>query len=221
MADDLESRYSKERIDQLDATVSPFLTGPGEFLVQTMKEELLKIRQWKDFWASIDTYMRMDYGMRALPALRMYTEYYTKEWDSWWVNGTIIAEFIWPPNLRRDQLEQYTSTVAAAFLQQFRSLEFLENVFKKVPGLNELGKTFTVQKGLGFEWGENIVPLTRIELNFRLDLAVWDEFLESDNRTKDKPFQRTLGDLKRIRTEIEAQEDDGSVNVTVPIDQEI
>ena len=94
-----------------------------------------------------------------------------------------------------------------------------------MPGLNELGKTFTVDKSLAFqpESSQEIVPMTRLTINFRIDLREWDAFLESDNRTKDDPFERTLADLEYISTLIQGIEgitpppvqtpDKGSINI--------
>ena len=72
----------------------------------------------------------------------------------------------------------------------------------RVPGLNELGKTVNVDKSLCFDWNEDLAPLTEITLNFRIDLREWDAYVESDDRTKGTPFERTLGDLELIAATI-------------------
>jgi hypothetical protein len=90
-----------------------------------------------------------------------------------------------------------------------------------VPGLNELGKTFSVDKSMGFEWGDNVVPLTQIRVNFRINLEQWDLYLERTNRTKDSPFEETLANLERIVSTVQALRDDSSQELTVGIDQKV
>lgn len=202
---------------------SPFFTGPAEFLVQEMKRQLLLVPQWtKIFGDYIDCYKRMDYSMRNLPALRIYNDDARKEYESWFVEGDIKADLILPAVLRRNELQQVQDTLSMALLQQFRRPTFFELMSGIVPGLNELGKRFAVDKSLGFEWEEAWVPLTQITINFRLDLRVWDDYLEETDRTKDSPFEKVLGDLDRIVSTIQGLKDDSEVaEIEVVTDQKI
>jgi hypothetical protein len=100
-------------------------------------------------------------------------------------------------------------------------MKFFTAVEAKVPGLNELGKTFTVDKSLGFQWGEDVVPLTRIVVNFKIDLREWDQYLEIDSRTKEDPFERTLANLERMVGVIQGLNDAQAPKVEVGIDQKI
>lgn len=220
-----------ERIDAIEYT-SPepgtrlFLDGPGEFLVQRVVDELLKLPVWQAvFGEFIDPYMRMDYPARAFPALRLYNDRATKETESWFIEGNLTADVIFPASIRRSQNQQLADSISSALLQQFRSTTFYNAVSEGigVPGvLNELGKRFSIDKSLAFQWSEeNLVPLTQIEINFKIDLRKWDDYLELSDRTKDKPFERTLGDLKRIVTQIQALRDDDEEELTVKADQDV
>lgn len=203
---------------------SLFLTGPAEFLCAEVAKALLNLPVWKSIFGEfIDPYKRMDYPIRALPALRIYNNSFVKTFDSWFIEGDLISDIIFPANIRRKELQQLPDSITAALLQQFRSPSFFGGVTAVVPGLNELGKRFSVDKSLAFEWGDDLVPLTQVTLNFRMDLRQWDLYLEEDNRTKDLPFERTLGDLTRIVTTIQGlrDEDPTSVEISLQDDQTI
>lgn len=220
-----------ERIDELktaaDTTTDeqklgvPFFTGPAEFLVQETCRQLKLVSQWvKIFGDLIDPYKKMDYSMRALPALRIYNDDCRKEFESWFVEGDLKADIILPAVLRRNELQQVQDTLSMALLQQFRRPTFFETMNARVPGLNELGKRFSVDKSLGFEWEENWVPLTQITINFRLDLRIWDDYLEETDRTKDSPFEKVLGNLEKIATTIEGlKEDSTEAEIEIGIEQ--
>lgn len=201
-----------------------YITGPVEFLCKNIADALKEEEVWKLLFGEyVDPYKRMDYPIRGVPALRIYNNQYLKAFESWFVEGDIIADIIFPASLRRTELQQIPQTVSSALLQQFRRPTFFENLCAKVPGLNELGKRFDVDKGLAFETdkSEELLPLTQITLNFRLDLRQWDAYLESDNRTKDDPFVRTLADLKKIVSTIQGLDDDDEVKVEIESSQRI
>lgn len=223
-----------ERIDRIEyksaefeSTVegretSIYLTGPAEFLCHQVAKELSENQVWrKVFGEFIDGYKRMDYPMRALPAMRIYNNSYRKSFDSWYVEGDLTVDIILPANIRRTDLQQLPDTLSSAMVQQFRIPTWFQTLHSKVPGLNELGKIVNVDKSLAFEWGDTLVPLTQIELNFRIDMNAWDNYLETDNRTKASPFERTLGDLERIVSKIEALRDDSEKELEVDLDQNI
>jgi hypothetical protein len=219
-----------ERIDRLkyqeDTTgaqvrETPFFNGPAEFLVQQTVLQLKAVPQWAAIFGEfIDGYKRMDYSIRSLPALRIYNNIADKQFESWFVEGDLIADMILPASVRRNELQQIQDTLSSALLQQFRSTTFFATMGNLVPGLNELGKRFRTDKSLGFQWDEAMVPLTQITINFRLDLRIWDEYLEETLRTKDSPFDPVLKNLDRIVTTIQAMRDDNvTVETTVGLDQ--
>lgn len=210
-----------ERIDNLEPDL--FYSGPAEYLVAKVAAGLKAVPQFASIFGDrIDAYKRLDYSMRELPAIRLYNDSFTKEFESWFINGTLICDVILPASQRRELLQQVQDTLSAALLQQFRRPSFFAAIEADVPGLNELGKNFDVDKSLGFEWGDNAVPLTQIRLNFRIDLRQWDNYLTSDERTKDEPFTKTLGDLELIMTTIQGLQDDfETINVVVGIEQDV
>ena len=194
-----------ERIDSLDT--NPFLLGPA-ILVGAIKTELLLVPQFVlVFGDAIDSYKRNDYAVRNFPALRIYNEQYTKEFDSWFINGDIVMDVILPPATRRNLIQDFQDTLSSALLQQFRRPTFFNNINLVVPGLNELGKTFSVSKTLEFMYDDKYCPALQITANFRIDIRQWDEYLESQYLTKDDPFEATLNDLELIAAEIAAKED--------------
>lgn len=199
-----------ERIDSL--AKNPFLDGPAEFLVKTVVDEIGKVPQWKLlFGDQIDPYLRMDYGLRALPALRVYNRVWRKTSDNAWIVGDLLADVIFPASRRRAELQQVQDTVSAALLQQFRRNPFFAVCLAGCPGLNELGREISCDKSLGFLYGDDVVPLTQLTINFRLDLRKWDDYLEQTNRVSDDPFEETLANLTKIVTTIKAlTTDDGT-----------
>lgn len=207
-----------ERIDNLKPEL--FLDGPGEFIAKHICLELLKVKQWKAIFGDrMDPYMRMDYSQRDFPALRIYDKGWVKENESWFVTGNLYFDIILPASLRRVENQQIPATLCTAMVQQLRRPTFFENLAVLIPGLNELGKVMNVDKALAFEWGEDELPLTQISVNFRLDLRVWDRYLEDQSRTKDDPFERTLETLNFIGLTIQGldQETVGATNPQVTI----
>jgi hypothetical protein len=184
-----------------------FKDGPGEYLASSIAQMILKEPHFKQiFDESVDDYDREDYSLRELPACRIYTTDYTKEQESHYINGNIKMDVIFPADLRRGDTEKYPSRVASAMLQQFRRPPFFAAMQLTVPGLNELGKVFRVEKNLTFQNTQmtDECPVVQITLNFRIDQKQWDEYLESQGRTKDDPFDVTLADLEEIVATIQA-----------------
>jgi hypothetical protein len=210
-----------ERIDQL-ADPTLFLSGPAEFLAARVAANIALVPQFLAVFGSrIDPYTRHDYGARELPALRVYNEQYVKQFESWFIEGEICLDVILPPSTHRSLQQAYSDTITAALCQQFRRPTFFDTLCSEVPGLNELGKTFSADKSLAFQSGTNVVPLTQIRANFRLDLRAWDAYLETDSRTKDEPFGRTLLDLEVLHTQIQGLLDDDALEVQVNSTQTI
>lgn len=208
-----------ERIDQIKYQTpyegpgtTLFLDGPTEFLVSSIAAKLSATSQWKAlFGDSIYPYLRMDFSIRELPGLRIYNQTFTKTGEDWFIEGDVKIDVIFPASIRRDETQQLQDTITAALLQQFREPTFFEELGVLVPGLNELGKIFSVDKSLGFDWGQQIVPMTQVTINFKIDLRQWDRYLEETYRTKDSPFVKVLGDLNSLITTIEGLRDDMTV----------
>lgn len=207
-----------ERIDVLDD--KPFLDGPTETLVKSVISEIGKVEQFKRLFGDfVDPYMRTDYPVRALPVLRIYNRNFMKESESWWIVGDLTADAIFPPSIRRTEFQNVQDVVTSALLQQFRRTPFFTTLEGLVPGLNELGKRFSVEKDLSFQSADGLAPTSRIEINFRIDIEKWDLYLQSQCRTVDDPFRRTLEDMESIVAAIEGLRDDDTVSVE--LEQEI
>lgn len=213
---DMETRLTK----LMD--VNPFISSPADFLVTAIVEELKKeeafVRVYGEY---VDPYKRVDYPIRALPALRVYSETLRQLDDNGWALGEVKLDSIFPASLRREELQRIPDLVSGVLLQQFRRQPFINAICPVVPGLNQLGKTVEIRKDLQFMWNEELVPLTQITVNFRIDLRQWDDFLESDCRTPDEPFERTLSELRRITGTIQGLRDDGTVGVALEYDTRI
>lgn len=215
-------RIERVELDTDTGTNALFLDGPTEFLVKKVVEQLRLITQFTQiFGEHIDPYKRMDYAERNLPAIRIYNDGFVKEFDSWFINGDLTIDVIFPPSTRRNLLQQFQDTVSSAIVQQFRRPTFFTTLSGLVPGLNELGKRAEVDKGMGFEWGDNIVPLTQVRVNFRLDLRAWDDYLVSDDRTKDSPFERVLADLTKLVGSIQGKDDEEQTQVEIGTSQRL
>ena len=216
-------QYEKTAEGLPEKTKELFFNGPAEYLINRIVTRLKAVEPFARIFAdSIDGYLRMDYSHRQLPAIRLYNELATKDYESWFIEGDIKMDIIFPANLRRVETQQIPDTLAGAIVQQFRRPNFFESLCSEVPGLNELGKRVTIDKSLGFEWGDTEVPLTQITLNFRLDLRQWDRYLEDTYRTKDSPFKAVLADLEAINTTIQGLKDDNeTTDVSIVTEQTI
>lgn len=192
------------RIEKLTPLL--FLDGPCEFLSKSVALAIKNEEHFKVlFGDSVEDYDREDFSIRELPACRVYAYRYTKEHESHYINGELFLDVILPPLVRRADTEEIQSRISSALLQQFRRPSFFAAMQSAVPGLNELGKVFSVDKSLGYQNTNDDAecPLTHMTLNFRLDLKVWDAYLESQGRTKDEPFQKTLENLRVIASKIQ------------------
>jgi hypothetical protein len=206
--------------DKLDRmTPQLFKDGPGEHLAMQVALAIKNERHFRMvFGEAVDDYDREDYSMRDLPALRVYNPGYRKEHESHYINGNLNMDVILPASIRRVETEDIPSRIATALLQQFRRPGFFERMVQAVPGLNELGKVFEVDKNLTFQNTQmnDECPVVKIVLNFRIDLKAWDAYLEEQGRTKGEPFDVVLEDLKLIATTIQGIDDDASVKITLP-----
>lgn len=204
--------------ERIDAVSTTFLAGPAEFLVAKVAASIAAVPQFVTiFGPRIDPYRRMDYSIRDTPALRIYNEIYIKQFESWFIEGDLILDVIFPALVRRTLLQQYQDTLTAALCQQFRRPLVFQALCNEVPGLNELGKSFSADKSLGFQIENEYVPLTQIKANFRIDLRIWDEYLTSVDLTKDEPWEVSLGDLETIHTQIIGKDDANNSNIGIEI----
>lgn len=210
----------KDVIDKLK--LNPFLDGPTQTLVKAVVKIISTVPEFKLIFSdSIDPYERIDYSMRQLPALRVYNYEYRKEHESHYITGELLMDIVWPATLRRDELQYFQDVLSSAILQQFRRPNYFETAQALIPGINELGKVFSVNKELGLKLEDGAVPLTQMRPNFRIDLKVWDAYLEEQGRTKDDPFKVTLAELLSVYTRIMPQNDDGTADTAAEVDLQV
>lgn len=204
----------QERIDQLEPNrPNPFLGSPADYLSQICAQQIATVRQFKSvFGEFIDGYMRQDYAMRNLPAVRIYNDAASIASDNWFLEGTLTLDIILPASIRRAGLQNISDILVGAFVQQFRRNPFFVAVSKLCPGLIQLGQSMNWTKNLAYriDEDETMVPLAQMTANFKFDLVIWNEFLERQGRTQDDPFEVTLAALETVATTIAALNDDGT-----------
>jgi hypothetical protein len=151
-----------------------------------------------------------------------------KEADQGWINGALTIQVFWPASLRREAVARIPRIFTSAIIQFFTSdfaAALLDphptvNVATKVPGLNELGKTLTWSPNVEGVVENEMVPVTMVEVRYRVDLRAWYRFLNTDYRTKGNPFVRSLYDLVAVYGVYDGVKDTPE-NVQVEIPQHI
>lgn len=223
-----------------------FLTGPGEAIVASTLLQMSSIQNQfgaaftqlfgaftppvpgKDQtanqrWAN---YCRFDWSIRQLPAINIYeAETEDKTSSNAWLNGTINFMIFWPPNMRRSDWARVPMAFKGA-LQNFFESKYVRNMLdelywiqrpEKVPGLNEYGKVMTWSPNVEGIVEQESVPVTLINVKYRLDLRAWYRALEFQARTKDDPFLTPLSPLTEIGGDYQGlRDDEETVEVDIP-----
>lgn len=209
------------------------LTGPGEDLVQKLLMQMAKVKGFTDLfgpykdgsdqqrWAN---YQRGDWSFRQLPAINIFssgTE--DKESDNAYLNGTVSIQVYWPAKLRRSDLTNVPLAFKGA-MENFFSSDYTEKMLdeiyyiqrpEKVAGLNRIGKEMTWTPNTeGFIESE-MVPVTIIDVRYRIDLRSWYRALEFQDRSKDEPFSKTLSDLAEIFNTYQGVDEAEVIHVSV------
>lgn len=200
---------------------SNFLTSPGEDLVDKLLGQLSSVPGMVKFfgpykkptgkqtdqdqrWAN---YQRFDWSIRQLPAINVFEgQPESKQSDNAYVTGMISIQVFWPPNFRRSDLSRVPAAFNGVMKNFFASklvADMLDEIYwhqrpMKVSGLNELGKVMNWTPNTEGIVESELVPVTVIDVNYRIDLRAWYRALEFMDRTKDKPFDVTLADLSVI-----------------------
>lgn len=212
------------------------LTGPGEDIVKKMLMQMAKVKgfialfgKYKDGddqqrWAD---YQRFDWAMRQLPAINVFsanTE--DKESDNAFLNGTISIQVFWPAKLRRSDLTNVPLAFKGAMENFFASKyvkDMLDELYwierpEKVAGLNRLGKEMSWSPNTEGFIENDSVPVTIIDVRYRIDLRSWYRALEFQDRTRDEPFEKTLANLAEIFNEYDGVDEEGTEHVIVEQD---
>lgn len=206
-------------VSRVELLESPdWFLQPGDRIAQVVAEELQAEPVFRRiFGEAIFSYKRMDIGVREMPALRIYNDTGRKEGETWYLSGDLKLDVIFPADIRRQNTQRFADLVTSALIALFRAQPFFTRVRSRVPGLNQLGWFFSFDKSLGFKPGEDVdpCPVTQLTVNFRVLLEEWDRYMETDDRTSQQPFEKTLGDLERMYIEIFAEDDAGAEQVPV------
>jgi len=199
-----------------------FLTGPGEELVQKTLLQLSSIpgmvqifgpykkdtagkknsdqQRWAD-------YQRFDWSIRPLPAINIFeSQTEAKSAENGFLIGNVSFQIFWPPNFRRSDLTGVAKAFKGALENFFASqlcADMLDELYHiqrpaKVAGLNEYGKTLSWSPNVEGIVESELVPVTILEVQYRIDLRAWYRTLEYQGRTKSNPFAKTLDDLTQI-----------------------
>jgi hypothetical protein len=84
-----------------------------------------------------------------------------------------------------------------------------------VYGLNKIGNELSWSPNTeGFIESE-MVPVTIIDVRYRIDLRSWYRALEFQDRTKEEPFSKTLSNLAEIFGEYDGVDEESVVHVVI------
>lgn len=211
----IPKQKNKEFIDER------FLSSPGEDLVNKLMFQMNKIKGFKELFGEFKSkeqqkstdqqrwadYNRQDWSIRQLPAINIFeSQSETKQAENGYITGNISIQVFWPANFRRSDLSRVPSAYKGAMLGFFSSdfcKDMLDELYynqrpEKVYGLNELGKNLTWSPNVEGLVESELVPVTILEVQYRIDLRAWYRALEYMGRTKENPFAVTLDDLVGI-----------------------
>lgn len=236
-----------QQIKQADIDKA-FGIGPSEFLVAKTLDQLGSIKAFTDLfgpytaptgspsddqqrWAD---YQRFDWTIRQLPAINVFESATpeSKDSDQAFLRGNISFQIFWPANFKRSDSRRVEVAFKGA-LQNFFSSKYVRDMLDelyyiqrpmKVHGLNEYGKTMTWTPNTNAIVENEIVPVTIIDANYRIDLRSWYRALEFMDRTKDNPFEATLDNLGGIGgattgvdSGYDGKNDAGDTEINVPV----
>lgn len=225
-----------------------FLSGPGEYLVAKTLDQLGSIPQFvtlfgpykaplgtpaddQQRWAN---YQRFDWSLRQLPVMNVFESATpeAKDSDQAFLRGNISFQIMWPANFRRGDSQRIEVAFKGA-MQNFFASQYVRDMLDelyyiqrpmKVYGLNEYGKTMTWTPNTNAIIENEMVPVTIIDANYRIDLRAWYRALEFMGRTKDNPFEVTLPDLSGIGggtvgvdSGYDGNNDAGDTELTIPV----
>jgi hypothetical protein len=146
-------------------------------------------------------YSKFDWSLRQLPAISIYEgDPEIKQSDNGFLDGSLRLMVFWPASMRRPDLQQIPVLFKGA-MQNFFTSQWCEglldpyptlNLATKVPGLNRLGREITWSPNTEGKLGEDTVPVTILDVKYRIDLRRWNDYLVSQGMTPEDPFEVTL-----------------------------
>jgi hypothetical protein len=202
------------------SSIPGFVALFGPYISDSSGNKTSNQQRWAD-------YQRMDWSVRQLPAINVFeASSENKDSDQAFLRGTVQIQVFWPPNMRREDLAR----VPAAFkgvLENFFSSDYVGNMLDelyyiqrpmKVYGLNEYGKTLTWSPNVEGIVEDELVPVTILDVQYRIDLRSWYRALEFMRRTKGQPFEVTLEPLVEILGEYDGLDQDEVSQIVVADD---
>lgn len=212
MANEIPSAIHKSTLDKL------FLSTPGDDLVNKLMYQMAKVPGFVNLFGiykNTDTtkntdnqrwadYDRRDWSLRQLPAINIFeSQQEEKQAENGYLTGNISIQVYWPPNFRRSDLSRVPSAYRGTLLNFFASMytsDMLDELYyiqrpEKVYGLNEFGKNVSWAPNTEGLVQDEWVPVTILNIAYRIDLRAWKRALEYMSRTVENPFSKTLDDL--------------------------
>lgn len=211
--------------------------SPGQTLVKRNLEALAAIPAFQNLFGKLSAkgfddplqryacYERFDWSLRQLPALCLYeSDVETKGSDSSFLDGAMRMLVIWPASFRRADLQQIPVAFKGA-IQNFYASNYTKvlldpapgvNTATKVPGLNKLGSELTWSPQSETNIESTAVPVTVLDVKYRIDLRRWYQFLEEQGYSRGDPFNKTVFPWARF-----AGEYDGVTPATAPGEADI
>lgn len=200
------------------------MTGPNQFIVRKTLMQMAKVEGYRESFGPLKLpesdeapleqnqrwadYARSDWSIRQLPVINVYeADVDTTTSDQGWITGAVNMMVLWPPSFRRSDLAR----VPAAFVRSMQNFfaselvtKMLDEIYwhtrpEKVPALNEYGKELTWTPNVEGMVESELVPVTMVTAKYRCDRRAWYRWLEFQDRTKAKPFEKTLHDLTTIQ----------------------
>lgn len=208
--------------DGVQLRASEFATAtfptPTATLVKRLMETMASIKLFTNLFGPMTAfdfddqrwscYARADWSIRDLPAVNIYEgEPEQKTSDNAWLDGSVRIAVYWPPQLRRADYQQFPVLFKGA-MQKFFTSKYMYplldphptvNVETKVPGLNKFGSEISWTPQIEGAVQDTNVPVTILDVKYRIDLRAWYRYLETQDFTKDDPFEATLHDWIRIQ----------------------
>lgn len=221
-----------------------FLSSPGDDLINKMFYQMTKIDGFKQLFGEFKNtagfkntdkqrwadYQRMDWSTRELPAINSFNvQNESKEAENGFLSGTIQIQVFWPANFRRSDLTQIPISFKGSLISFFSSKlcsDMLDELYhvkriEKVFGLNEFGKSLVWSPLVEGLVADELVPVTILEVPYKIDLRAWKRALEYMGRTNENPFAVTLKDLTGFDSVYQGIHNDKADPIDVDIKQEI
>lgn len=189
-----------EGVDANGTIIYPFTLLFGPYKKNSKLEKDSDQQRWAD-------YQRQDWTIRMLPAINIFeSQTENKTSDQAWLTGTVQIQVFWPPSFRRSDLSRVPAAFKGAIQNFFNSkyaADMLDELYfndrdSKVYGLNQLGAQINWSPNVEGVLDSEAVPVTILDVSYRIDLRAWNRAMEYMGREKEDPFKDLLSELTSI-----------------------